>query len=132
MKKCAKVSVFILCLFFFFKEWPIFQWICLTLVSWKHEDTQICHLLFFDQNILLFRKQKLQVYFSFCPRDFTHLFCIILQGQAIRYICFVSSLNGFKLFYLEAISSGNEEGLSQLATWIPVNCHPTGKQCTFQ
>lgn len=62
-----------------------------------------------------------QVYFSYCPRDFIHLFCNILQGLAIRYINFVSSLNGFKFLYLEASPSGNEGGLSLLAMWIPVN-----------
>lgn len=40
--------------------------------------------------------------------DYAHLF-------------YVSSVNGFKFLYLETIPSGNEEGLSLLAMWIPVN-----------
>lgn len=78
------------------------------------KDTQICHLLFFDSYLFLFRKQKLQVYFSFWLRDFTHLFLYYPAGLG-------NQVNGFKLFYLEAIPSGNEGGLSQLATQIPAS-----------
>lgn len=74
----------------------------------------------------------IRTYFSLQNRISKSIFLIAWEILFISFVLsyrvrrlgtfiFFSSLNGFKFLYLEAVPLGNEESLSLLAMWIPVN-----------